>query len=49
MKDSVMMLASFEKTTDHLFDAAAHSRVDVVSGVSEKIIMGQPISLGKLV
>ena len=26
MKESVMMLASFEKTTDHLFDAAVHGR-----------------------
>ena len=41
-----MMLASFEKTADHLFDAAAHARTDVISGVSEKIIMGQPILLG---
>ena len=24
MKESVFMLASFEKTTDHLFDAALH-------------------------
>ena len=28
MKDSVLLLASFEKTTDHLFDAAAHHRID---------------------
>ncbi len=28
MKDSVLMLASFEKTTDHLFDAAVHARRD---------------------
>jgi hypothetical protein len=26
MKESVLMFASFEKTTDHLFDAAVHSR-----------------------
>ena len=26
MKESVLILASFEKTTDHLFDAAVHSR-----------------------
>ena len=26
MKDSVLMLASFERTTDHLFDASAHAR-----------------------
>lgn len=40
MKDSVMMLASFEKTTDHLFDAAAFGKNDSISGVSESIIMG---------
>ena len=33
MKDSVLMLASFERTTDHLFDAAVHGRVDDISGV----------------
>jgi DNA-directed RNA polymerase III subunit RPC1 len=43
---SVLMLASFEKTTDHLFEAAVHSRTDAVAGVSECIIMGIPIPLG---
>ncbi|KAG8933996.1 hypothetical protein FRC01_005893 [Tulasnella sp. 417] len=42
MKDSVLMLASFEKTTDHLFDAAAYSKSDSIAGVSESIIMGNP-------
>lgn len=28
MKESVLMLASFEKTVDHLFDAAIHGRSD---------------------
>lgn len=46
MKESVLMLASFEKTTDHLFDAAVHSRSDEVEGVSECIIMGIPMPLG---
>lgn len=40
MKDSVLMLASFEKTTDHLFDAAAYGKNDSILGVSESIIMG---------
>ncbi|QRW01352.1 DNA-directed RNA polymerase III subunit C5 [Ceratobasidium sp. AG-Ba] len=40
MKDSVLMLASFEKTTDHLFDAAGFSKKDSIAGVSESIIMG---------
>jgi DNA-directed RNA polymerase III subunit RPC1 len=46
MRESVLMLASFEKTTDHLFDAAVHSRQDSIVGVSECIIMGIPIPLG---
>ena len=46
MKDSVLMLASFEKTTDHLFDAAIHGRVDNIVGVSESIIMGAECPLG---
>lgn len=46
MKDSVLMLASFEKTTDHLFDAALHGRVDDITGVSESIIMGTPMPVG---
>ncbi|KAG7092609.1 hypothetical protein E1B28_008952 [Marasmius oreades] len=41
MKDSVLMLASFEKTTDHLFDAAAFGKTDGIDGVSESIIMGK--------
>mmetsp|Transcript_2271 Transcript_2271/g.6882 ORF Transcript_2271/g.6882 Transcript_2271/m.6882 type:complete len:722 (+) Transcript_2271:1-2166(+) len=46
MKQSVLMLASFEKTTDHLFEAAVHSRTDAIRGVSECIILGIPIPLG---
>lgn len=42
MKDSVLMLASFEKTTDHLFDAALFGKTDSIQGVSESIIMGNP-------
>ena len=42
MKDSVLMLASFEKTTDHLFDAALYGKSDSIAGVSECIIMGNP-------
>jgi DNA-directed RNA polymerase III subunit RPC1 len=40
------MLASFEKTSDHLFDAAVHNRLDKVEGVSESIIMGNPMQVG---
>ena len=46
MRDSVLQLASFEKTTDHLFDAAFHMKKDAVEGVSECIILGQSMSLG---
>jgi DNA-directed RNA polymerase III subunit RPC1 len=46
MKESVLMLASFEKTTDHLFDAALRGKVDNITGVSESIIMGNPVPVG---
>ncbi|XXH03433.1 hypothetical protein Hte_009835 [Hypoxylon texense] len=46
MRDSVLQLASFEKTADHLFDAAAGMKADRIEGVSEKIIMGQTMSVG---
>ena len=46
MSKSVFHQASFEKTPDHLFDAAFHSARDRIEGVSECIIMGQPIGLG---
>jgi DNA-directed RNA polymerase III subunit RPC1 len=46
MKESVLMLASFEKTADHLFEAAYHGQKDTISGVSESIIMGLPTVLG---
>lgn len=46
MKDSVLHAASFEKTADHLFDAALHGRIDRVTGVSESIIMGIPMPTG---
>ncbi|OMH85058.1 DNA-directed RNA polymerase III subunit RPC1 [Zancudomyces culisetae] len=46
MKDSVMMLASFEKTTDHLFDAAVYGKSDLIEGVSERIIMGTQMNIG---
>ena len=46
MKESVLNLASFEKTADHLFDAAYYGQKDVICGVSESIIMGIPVPLG---
>lgn len=46
MKDSVLSLASFEKTTDHLFDAGFYHKKDTIDGVSEKIILGQVMAMG---
>jgi len=46
MRDSVLQLASFEKTTDHLFDAAFHTKKDAIEGVSECIILGQSMRIG---
>ena len=46
MKESVLMLASFEKTADHLFDAAYYGQRDAIRGVSECIIMGIPMNVG---
>ncbi|KAK2845277.1 DNA-directed RNA polymerase III subunit C1 (rpo31), partial [Arthroderma sp. PD_2] len=46
IRDSVLQLASFEKTADHLFDAGGAGRRDAVQGVSECIIMGKTILLG---
>ena len=40
------MLASFERTTDHLFDAAFYGKKDAIEGVSECIIMGVPMPIG---
>lgn len=46
MKNSTLMLASFEMTTDHLYDSAVHCKKDEISGVSECIIMGNMIPIG---
>ncbi|KAK9891975.1 hypothetical protein WA026_017458 [Henosepilachna vigintioctopunctata] len=46
MKQSVINLASFEKTADHLFDAAYYGQTDKINGVSENIIMGMPAPIG---
>lgn len=46
MRDSVLQLASFEKTADHLFEAAAAMKTDRIEGVSECIIMGQTMTIG---
>ncbi|CAG0892079.1 unnamed protein product, partial [Darwinula stevensoni] len=46
MKFSTLILASFEQTGDHLFEAAIRNRKDAIKGVSESIIIGAPISMG---
>jgi DNA-directed RNA polymerase III subunit RPC1 len=46
MKQSALMLASFEKTADHLFDAAISGNLDSITGVSECIILGKTVPLG---
>lgn len=46
MKSSVLMLASFEKTSEHLFNGSYSGRDDHIKGVSECIIMGIPMQLG---
>uniref|UniRef100_A0A914IDK2 DNA-directed RNA polymerase subunit n=1 Tax=Globodera rostochiensis TaxID=31243 RepID=A0A914IDK2_GLORO len=46
MKESVLLLASFERTIDHLYEAAFFGQQDRISGVSECIIMGTPMGIG---
>jgi DNA-directed RNA polymerase III subunit RPC1 len=46
MKTSTLMLASFEMTTDILYESAMHCRNDEIKGVSECIIMGNMIPVG---
>ncbi|OII76734.1 DNA-directed RNA polymerase III largest subunit [Cryptosporidium andersoni] len=46
MRTSTLMLASFEETNEHLFEAAFQNRIDPVDGVSECVIMGKPIKIG---
>ena len=46
MKDSALMLASFEQTVDHLYDAAYYGVTDDIVGVSESVILGQNVRVG---
>ncbi|MDI9632445.1 MAG: DNA-directed RNA polymerase subunit A'' [Methanolinea sp.] len=45
-KESVLSRAAFEVTVNHLLDAAITNEVDELSGVTENVIVGQPIQLG---
>ena len=46
MRDSVLQLASFEKTADHVFDAGVAGKGDKIEGVSECVIVGKTMGLG---
>ncbi len=46
MKDSVLSRASFECTSDHLFEAALQSSSDSITGVAESIIIGGSARVG---
>lgn len=46
MRDSVLQLASFEKTADHVFDAGVAGKKDGIEGVSECVIVGKTMGIG---
>jgi DNA-directed RNA polymerase subunit A" len=45
-KESVFSRAAFEVTVNHLLDAAVANESDILCGVTENVIVGQPIQLG---
>ncbi|HII06001.1 MAG TPA: DNA-directed RNA polymerase subunit A'', partial [Methanotrichaceae archaeon] len=45
-KASVLARAAFEVTVNHILDAAVRGEVDDLKGVTENVIVGQPIKLG---
>ncbi|MGC9435400.1 MAG: DNA-directed RNA polymerase subunit A'' [Methanomicrobiales archaeon] len=45
-KESVLSRAAFEVTVNHLLDAAVVNEFDELNGVTENVIVGQPILLG---
>jgi DNA-directed RNA polymerase III subunit RPC1 len=46
MNSGVLTMASFERTTEHLYDAAVKQRSDKTLSVSESIIVGSHVPLG---
>ncbi|KPI44783.1 DNA-directed RNA polymerase III subunit RPC1 [Cyphellophora attinorum] len=46
MSSSVLQLASFEKTADHVFEAGIAGKADKVKGVSESVIVGKTMNVG---
>ncbi len=45
-KASILARAAFEVTVNHLIDAGMRGDIDELSGVTENVIVGQPIRLG---
>lgn len=45
-KHSILARAAFEMTVNNLLDAAVKGEVDYLKGITENIIVGQPIKLG---
>ncbi len=45
-KASVVARAAFEETVNHLLDAGIEGTIDELNGVTENVIVGQPIKLG---
>ncbi|MEM3698833.1 MAG: DNA-directed RNA polymerase subunit A'', partial [Archaeoglobaceae archaeon] len=45
-KQSILARAAFEMTVNNLLDAAVKGEVDYLKGITENIIIGQPIKLG---
>lgn len=45
-KQSILARAAFEMTVNNLLDAAIRGEVDYLKGITENIIIGQPIKLG---
>ncbi|MCK4810914.1 MAG: DNA-directed RNA polymerase subunit A'' [Methanosarcinales archaeon] len=45
-KASILARAAFEVTVNHLIDAGMRGDIDELSGVTENVIVGQPIHLG---
>jgi DNA-directed RNA polymerase subunit A" len=45
-KPSVLARAAFEETVKHIINAAIHGEEDKLTGVTENILIGQPVPLG---
>jgi len=45
-KPSVLARAAFEETVKHIINAAIRGEEDKLSGVTENILIGQPVPLG---